>query len=172
MYDIIATVSSLIVTMGSKQKKHEACATGLSFAKASPAQRRQIHWPRALQIHPLPRNRSSASFTGFARLHRSRSCTDTVLQLRARSFRPKVYFGGKGKDSCFRDLHALDTSNYTWQLPQQCTKQMASLTITLRWCAPNAGARKRLLTYLRFDAIGNPKVKLLEDCRPLSPHGR
>jgi len=25
-----------------------------------------------------------------------------------------VYFGGKGKDSCFRDLHALDTSNYTW----------------------------------------------------------
>lgn len=31
----------------------------------------------------------------------------------------EVYFGGKGKTSCFRDLHALDTSTYTWLLGEQ-----------------------------------------------------
>ena len=26
----------------------------------------------------------------------------------------QVYFGGRGRTSCFRDLHALDTSSHTW----------------------------------------------------------
>ena len=31
-------------------------------------------------------------------------------------FSNQVYFGGRGKTSCFRDLHALDTSSHTWCL--------------------------------------------------------
>ena len=33
-----------------------------------------------------------------------------------RSHKDQVYFGGRGKTGCFRDLHALDTSSHTWCL--------------------------------------------------------
>ena len=32
-----------------------------------------------------------------------------------------VYFGGKGKEGCFRDLHALDTSSHTWPRANRIT---------------------------------------------------
>ena len=42
--------------------------------------------------------------------------TDRSPQIPQRSHKDQVYFGGRGKTGCFRDLHALDTSSHTWCL--------------------------------------------------------
>ena len=44
----------------------------------------------------------------------------------------QVYFGGRGRTSCFRDLHALDTSSHTW-----CRGAWESWRGTRRWYRDN-----------------------------------
>ena len=44
----------------------------------------------------------------------------------------QVYFGGRGRTGCFRDLHALDTSSHTW-----CRWAWESWRGTRRWYRDN-----------------------------------
>ena len=44
----------------------------------------------------------------------------------------QVYFGGRGRTGCFRDLHALDTSSHTW-----CRGAWESWRGTRRWYRDN-----------------------------------